>query len=104
MSIARLLEIISNEADGYTAELVTATGAETKTVMTGKGKLARVIVLTDVITVTPKDNATAIGAALEDEDAYWIGDYTKSPVKFDTSLKLAFSDTGSAWVIYKAAV
>lgn len=99
MSVIRQTQIMEEEmVKGWTAELVTAVGAEVVGVKAAAGKVAKIIVNTDVITVTPKDGATAVWAALTDN----VGlDLVNAPMQFNTSINLDFSGAGTAWILYK---
>lgn len=99
MSEARNTEILEKYiATGWTATKATATGAEDITIKSSEGKLGRILVLTDVITVTPKDDATDLWDAVIDDAEF---DTSHTPIDFATSLVLTFSGAGSAWVLYK---
>lgn len=100
MSQARIVELLENViTKGWTAQKITAGGAETVTVVEGAGKLGRLLVL-DAVAVTPYDDTTAIWDAVNDADF----DTSSTPVNFATSLKLVFGGAGSAWVIYRLDV
>lgn len=99
MSLPRITELLEQEvAIGWTAAKITAAGAETKTVKATAGKVARILVATSVITVTPVDGATAAWSALTDAAELNL---TGTPMKFSTSIKLTFSGAGDAWILYK---
>lgn len=99
MSLPRITEILENELiTGWTAAKITAAGAETKTVKATAGKVARILVVTGVITVTPVDGSTAAWSALTNAAELNL---TGTPMKFSTSIKLTFSDAGDAWILYK---
>lgn len=99
MSIPRMTEILENEfVKGWTGELITAVEAEAIEVKGSAGKVAKIIVNTDVITVTLKDDDTAVWAALTDDVSL---DLVTAPIQLNTSINLDFSDAGSAWILYK---
>jgi len=98
MPIPRIAQILESEILGWTAAKITAAGAETKTVKATGGKVARIIVVTGVITVTPVDGSTAAWSALTSASELNL---TGTPMKFSTSIKLTFSDAGDAWILYK---
>jgi hypothetical protein len=70
----------------------------TKAVILSRCLLSRVKVLTDVITVTPKDDDTARWDTIIDDSEFDIG---CTPLLFVNSLKATFSDDGSCWFFYK---
>lgn len=87
---------------GWTAEKITATGAETKTVKSSAGKVARVLVDTSDITVILKDNTTAKWIPMDKSGVNSSdNDFSSSPIQCNTSIKLTFSGAGDAWIIYK---
>lgn len=99
MSEARQTQILEKElVDGWTAKLITATGTETKTVKATAGKVARIRVVDGAITVTPTDGTNAAWGALTNAAELDLGG---TPMQFTTSIKLAFSAAGSAWILYK---
>lgn len=99
MSQSRQTEIFENELSaGWTVAKITATGAETKTVKATPGKVARIYVETNGITVTPMNGLVAAWDVLTDAAEL---DLSGTPVAYTTSIKLAFSAAGSAWIIYK---
>jgi hypothetical protein len=102
MSLPRITEILENELiTGWTAELITATGAETVTVKATAGKVARIKVVDAVITVTPINGSNAMWAALTNAAELDLTGLTGTPMAFDTSIKLTFSAAGTAWILYK---
>lgn len=99
MPLSRIAQILEqNVAAGWTAAKITAAGAETKTVKATAGKVARILVATAVITVTPIDGATAAWDALTSAAELNL---TGTPMTFITSIKLTFSAAGDAWILYK---
>jgi hypothetical protein len=97
MSQTRTTEILErNLNDGWESVLVTATGAETKTVKSSSGKVARLLVNGNY-NVTINDDTTAKWAVINNTSI----DFSNSPIKCGTSIKLTFSGAGSAWIIYK---
>lgn len=99
MSLPRITEILEHEVvAGWTAAKITATGEQTKTVKATAGKVARVIVVSGGITVTPVDGSTAAWSALTNAAELNL---TGTPMQFSTSIKLAFSGAGDAWILYK---
>jgi hypothetical protein len=83
---------------GYTAVQVTAAGPGTEAVKATPGKVARIRVITNGITVTPMDGAAAAWDALTDAAELDLGG---TPMQFTTGIGLAFSAAGSAWILYK---
>lgn len=83
---------------GYTAELITAAGAETVAVKATPGKVARIRVVDAGINVTPKDGADAAWGALTNAAELDLGG---TPMQFNTSISLEFDGAGSAWILYK---
>lgn len=83
---------------GYTAEEITAAGAETVAVKATPGKVARIRVVTAVITVTPQDGAGDAWGALTNAAELDLGG---TPMQFTTNIGLKFSGAGSAWILYK---
>lgn len=99
MTQSRQTEILEAElTQGYTAELITAAGPGTEVVKASAGKVARIIVNTAVITVTPMDGAVAAWAALTSAAELDLGG---TPMQFNDSIELAFSAAGNAWILYK---
>jgi hypothetical protein len=99
MSEMRQTQILEEElVRGYTAELITAAGAETVVVKATPGKVARIRVVTSGITVTPKDGNAAAWGVLTDAAELDLGG---TPMRFDTDIRLEFSAAGSAWILYK---
>jgi len=99
MSQSRQTEILEDElTKGYTAVLITATGAQIKTVKATAGKVARIQVVDAIITVTPTDGSTAAWSALTSAAELDLGG---TPMQFNTSIKLSFSAAGTAWILYK---
>lgn len=99
MSLPRVTELLEQEmAAGWTAEKITAAGAETKTVKATAGKVARILVVTGAITVTPVNGSTAAWDALTNAAELNL---TGTPMTFSTSIKLTFSGAGDAWILYK---
>ncbi|KNY26330.1 hypothetical protein [Pseudobacteroides cellulosolvens] len=96
MSVARTTEILENINKGWTSVLITATAAETKTVKTSAGKVAKILVNGNY-NVTLNDDTTAKWAAINNTSV----DFSNCPIKCDTSIKLTFSGAGSAWIVYK---
>ena len=99
MGLERVTQLLEQEiAAGWTAAKITAAGAETKTVKATAGKVARILVATAVITVTPVDGSTAVWSALTNTAELNL---TGTPMTFSTSIKLTFSGAGDAWILYK---
>lgn len=99
MSEMRQTQILEEElVQGYTAEFITAAGAEVKAVKASPGKVARIRVETNGINVTPKNGNDAAWGALTDAAELDLGG---TPMQFDTSISLDFSAAGSAWILYK---
>ena len=99
MSEMRQTQILEKElAQGYTAELITAAGAESVPVKASPGKVARIRVVDAGITVTPKDGVNAAWGALSNAAELDLGG---TPMQFSTSIGLDFSGVGSAWILYK---
>ncbi len=99
MSEMRQTQILEEElVQGYTAALITAAGPEVKAVKASPGKVARIRVVTNGITVTPKDGNASAWGALTDAAELDLGG---TPMQFDTSISLDFSGAGSAWILYK---
>ncbi len=101
MSIQRQTELLENDIGvGYTAQLVTNNtgGAETITVKDSPGKVARIIVNTGGINVTPVDGVANAWTALTDAAELNLAG---TPMQFATSIRLSFSDDGTAWILYK---
>lgn len=99
MSEMRQTQILEEElVQGYTAEFITAAGAEVKAVKASPGKVARIRVVTSGITVTPKNGDDAAWGALTDAAELDLGG---TPMRFDTDIRLEFSAAGSAWILYK---
>ena len=97
MSDARRTEILENNIQqGWTAELITASGAGTETVKATAGKVA-MLKVNGAYDVTLKDNATAKWAVVNNTTQDW----SNCPIQCDTSIKLTFSGAGSAWIVYK---
>jgi hypothetical protein len=97
MSQLKTTEILlQNVEQGWTSELITAAGAETKTVKTSAGKVAYLKV-NGAYDVTMKDNDTAKWAAVNNTHV----DLSGCPIAFGTSIKLTFGGAGNAWIIYK---
>lgn len=95
MSVPRITEILETQYAGWTSALVSATGAQSITVKTGAGFLG--YVLPQGSNVTPKDGSTALWGEI---GASGI-DITSTPVRFSTSLVIAFGGSGSCRVLYK---
>lgn len=99
MTESRIVQILEQELlQGWTAEKITAAAAETKAVKASPGKVARIRVETAVITVTPKDGATAVWGPLSDAAELDLGG---TPMQFNTSINLDFSAAGAAYILYK---
>jgi hypothetical protein len=99
MSLPRVTELLEQElVQGWTAAKITAAGAETKTVKATAGKVARILVVTGAITVTPVNGSTAAWDALTNAAELNL---TGTPMTFSTSIKLTFSGAGDAWILYK---
>lgn len=99
MSEMRQTRILEEElVQGYTAELITAAGAETVAVKATPGKVARIRVVDASINVTPKDGADAAWGVLTNAAELDLGG---TPMQFNTSINLEFSGAGSAWILYK---
>jgi len=97
MSQARTTEILQdNMQEGWTSELITASGAGTEIVKTTAGKVAYIKV-NGVYDVTLKDDATAKWAVLSNTSQ----DFSFCPIACNTSIKLTFGGAGNAWIIYK---
>ena len=90
---AGLVDVV---ADGGVTAFVS-----TKLVYTGAGKLGRLRVETGAITITPKDNTTAIWGTVDSTAELVL---CETPLRFNTSLKLTFSATGSAYVLYRGRI
>lgn len=99
MSIARQTQILENAHSGWISELITASGAETKTVLADAGMVA-LIKVNGAYDVTLKDDTTAKWAAVNNTSL----DVSACPIACNTSIKLTFGGAGSAWVVYKAVV
>ena len=97
----RVQELMEDDYNGWTATKVSAASNTTQTVYTGRCTFAWLRVLTAIITVTPKDNTTAIFDAITSAAEL---DLSHTPLKVETSLKLTFSAGGTAWVVYKPRV
>jgi len=94
---ARDTEIFETQIyEGWSSELVEATGAETKTVKSSAGKVAYLKV-NGVYDVTIKDDTTAKWAAVNNASI----DLSGCPIQCNTSIKLTFSGSGSAWIVYR---
>jgi len=99
MSLPRVTELLEQElVQGWTAAKITAAGAETKTVKATAGKVARILVVTGAIAVTPVNGSTAAWDALTNAAELNL---TGTPMTFSTSIKLTFSGAGDAWILYK---
>ncbi len=101
MSEQRQTELLENEiGSGYTAVMVTNnTGAPAEiTVKNAPGKVARIIVVTAVISVTPMDGVANAWTPITDAAELNLAG---TPMQFNTSIRLSFSDDGSAWILYK---
>lgn len=99
MTQSKQTEILEAElSQGYTAELITAAGPGPEVVKAAPGKVARIIVNTAVITVTPMDGAVAAWAALTSAAELNLAG---TPMQFSSSIELAFSAAGDAWILYK---
>ena len=99
MPLSRIAQILEqNVSAGWTAAKITAAAAETKTVKATAGKVARILVVTGAISVTPTNGSTAAWDALTNAAEL---DLSGTPMTFSTSIKLAFSGAGSAWILYK---
>jgi len=99
MTEGRIAQILETEiVSGYVAAKITAAGAEVKTVKATPGKVARIKVITGAINVTPTDGVTAVWDALTNAAELDLGG---TPMKFSTSIKLAFDGAGTAWILYK---
>jgi hypothetical protein len=97
MSEARQTEIMENNIQqGWTSELITASGAGTETVKATAGKVAYLKV-NGAYDVTLKDDITAKWGAVNNTSQDW----SFCPIQCGTSIKLTFSGAGSAWIIYK---
>ncbi len=95
----RQTQVLEEElVQGYVAKLITADGAKTMVVKAAPGKVARIRVVTNGITVTPKDGAADAWGALDDTAELDLGG---TPMQFTASIELAFSGAGSAWILYK---
>jgi hypothetical protein len=99
MTLSRQTEIQEAElSQGWTSQIVNAAGAETIVVKATPGKVARIRVMTAVITVTPLDGAVAAWGQITDAAEFNI---SGSPMQFSTDIRLQFSDAGTAWILYK---
>jgi len=99
MSQARQTEILENElTNGWTAAKITAVGAETKTVKSTAGKVARIKIVDGGITVTPVDGTIPAWDGLTSVVELDLGG---TPMTFATNIKLTFDGAGSAWILYK---
>lgn len=101
MSEQRQTELMEAEfTRGYTAVMVTNNtgGAEEFTVKNAPGKVARVIVVTGAINVTLMDGVANAWTPLTSAAELNLAG---TPMQFNTSIRLGFSDDGSAWVLYK---
>lgn len=99
MSQQRTTEILEQDMHtGWTGVLITAVGAGIQSVKATKGKVAKIIVNTGAINVTPKDGAVAAWAVLTSASGL---DLVTAPMQFNTSIQLDFSGAGNAWVLYK---
>ena len=99
MPLARIAQVLTREMEqGWTAELVTAAGAEVVEVKDTPGKVARVVVNTGAINVTLQDDGDAMWAPLTSAaELNLIG----TPMQFNDNIELAFSGAGNAWILYK---
>ena len=99
MPLSRIAQILEqNVAAGWTAAKITAAGVETKTVKATAGKVARILVVTGAITVTPVNGSAAAWDALTNAAELNLAG---TPMTFGTSIKLTFSGAGDAWILYK---
>jgi len=99
MTESRIVQILEQEMlQGWKAEKIIVAAAETKAVKASAGKVARIRVITAVITVTPKDGATAAWGALTNAAELDLGG---TPMQFNTSINLEFSAAGEAYILYK---
>ncbi len=97
MSSPRATELLELEyGKGWKTDLITASGAETKTVKAAPGKVA-CVKANGAYDVTLKDDATAKFAVVNNA----LLDLSGCPIQCDTSIKLTFGGAGSAWIIYK---
>lgn len=95
----RITQILEEElATGWTAKLITAAGPGVQAVKVTPGKVARIIVNTAVITVTPMDGLVANWTALTSAAELNL---TGTPMRFGTNIRLDFSAAGNAWILYK---
>jgi hypothetical protein len=85
-------------ARGWTSALVEAEGAGAIEVKDSAGKVAKIIVNTNGITVTLKDDDTEAWTELSDDAGL---DLVTAPMQLNTSIVLDFSAPGSAWILYK---
>jgi len=99
MSEMRQTQILEQEiVQGYTAQLVTAAGAETIVVKATPGKVARIRVVDGGINVTPKDGANAAWGVLTNAAELDLGG---TPMQLNTNISLEFDGAGSAWILFK---
>lgn len=98
MSSFRQTQLMEEESQGWTAAKITAVGAETKAVKATPGRVARILVVSGGINVTPEDGATAAWDALTNAAELNL---TGTPMQFSTSINLTFDGAGSAWILYK---
>ena len=100
MSEPRQTQIMEQEAQGWTAQMVTnSTGAPAEIVVKATpGKVARIIVVTGAINVTPVDGVANAWTALTSAAELNLAG---TPMAFVTDIRLSFSADGSAWILYK---
>jgi hypothetical protein len=94
-------QIMKDEfSTGYTATMVTnATGAPAEIVVKATpGKVARILVVTGAINVTPVDGVANAWTALTSAAELNLAG---TPMQFVTDIRLQFSANGSAWILYK---
>ena len=101
-AVAALVLTVDDSGDvlvDVTADEGVGVNPLTKMVYDGRCLLGLIRVNTAVITVTPKNDTTALWGTIIDDAEFDIG---CTPLYVNTSLKATFSADGSAWFFYKA--